>query len=66
MSYAVIPQRIPQDKRAEYNEKILFAIDKGDSQLSLETVYNCYTGIGGLHGRKQDDFANYHQYAEAK
>lgn len=66
MSYAIIPQHIPQDKRAEYNEKILFAIDKGDGQLSPETVYNCYTGIGGLHGLKQDDFANYHQYAEAK
>ena len=27
--YAIIPQQIPQDKRAEVNEKILFAINSG-------------------------------------
>ena len=31
-----------------------------------ESIYNCYTGIGGLHDLKQSDFANYHKYAEAK
>lgn len=66
MIYNIIPQHIPQSKRAEYNEKILFAIDKGDKRLAPETVYNCYTGIGGLHGLQQEDFANYAQYAEAK
>ena len=66
MNYAIIPQQIPQDKRAEYNEKILFDIDTGRGVLPLETIYNCYTGIGGLHGLKQEDFENYNAYAQAK
>lgn len=66
MAYRIVPQAIPQDKREEYNDKILFAIDKADGCVDQETVYNCYTGKGGLHGLKQNDFANYHDYAQAK
>ena len=64
--YAIIPQQIPQDKRAEVNEKILFAIDSGKDLIPKESIYNCYTGIGGLHNLKQADFSSYHRYAEAK
>ena len=64
--YAIIPQRIPRDKRAEVNEKILFAIDSGKDLIPKESIYNCYTGIGGLHNLKQADFSSYHRYAEAK
>ena len=64
--YAIIPQQIPRDKRAEVNEKILFAIDSGKDLIPKESIYNCYTGIGGLHNLKQSDFASYHEYAEAK
>ena len=64
--YAIIPQQIPQGMRAEVNEKILFAIDSGKDLIPAESIYNCYTGIGGLHNLKQSDFANYHEYAEAK
>ena len=64
--YAIIPQQIPQGKRAEINEKILFAINSGKDMIPAESIYNCYTGIGGLHNLKQSDFANYHEYAEAK
>ena len=64
--YAIIPQQIPRDKRAEVNEKILFAIDSGKDLIPKESIYNCYTGIGGLHNLKQADFSNYHRYAEAK
>ena len=64
--YAIIPQQIPQDIRAEVNEKILFAIDSGKDLIPAESIYNCYTGIGGLHNLKQSDFANYNEYAEAK
>ena len=64
--YAIIPQQIPQDRRAEVNEKILFAIDPGKDLIPAESIYNCYTGIGGLHNLKQSDFANYNEYAEAK
>lgn len=64
--YAIIPQQIPRDKRAEVNEKILFAIDSGKDLIPKECIYNCYTGIGGLHNLKQADFSSYHRYAEAK
>ncbi len=64
--YAIIPQQIPQDKRAEVNEKILFSIDSGKGLIPAESIYNCYTGIGGLHNLRQSDFANYHEYSEAK
>ena len=64
--YAIIPQHIPQGKRAEVNEKILFAIDSGKDLIPAESIYNCYTGIGGLHNLRQSDFANYNEYAEAK
>ena len=64
--YAIIPQQIPRDKRAEVNEKILFAIDSGKDLIPKESVYNCYTGIGGLHNLKQADFSSYYRYAEAK
>jgi hypothetical protein len=33
--YQIIPQQIPQDRRAEINEKILFCIDTGKNQLHL-------------------------------
>ena len=64
--YAIIPQQIPQDKRAEVNEKILFSIDSGKGLIPAESIYNCYTGIGGLHNLRLSDFANYHEYSEAK
>ena len=64
--YAIIPQQIPRDKRAEVNEKILFAIDSGKDLIPKESIYNCYTGIGGLHNLKQADFSSYHRYAKAK
>lgn len=66
MIYQIIPQQIPQEKRKEINDKILFCIDTGNKKLSSETIFNCYTGIGGLHGLKQDDFANYYEYSKAK
>jgi hypothetical protein len=64
--YRIIPQQIPQDRRAEINEKILFCIGTGKNELPPETIYNCYTGVGGLHNLKQEDFAGYHAYSQAK
>lgn len=66
MYYPIIPQHIPQERRAEVNEKILFAIDSGRDAVPPKSVYNCYTGIGGLHGLRQSDYGSYHDYAEAK
>ena len=60
--YNIIPQQISQSARGVLNEKILSNINS----LSAEEIYNSYTGIGGLHGLKQSDYANYHEYAKAK
>ena len=64
--YAIIPQQIPQGLRAEINEKILFAINSGKELIPAESIYNCYTGLGGLHELKQSDYSSYHEYAQAK
>ena len=64
--YAIIPQQIPQDRRAEINEKILFAIDSGKDLVPKESIYNCYTGTGGLHNLRQSDFTSYHDTPRAK
>lgn len=64
--YRILPQNIPQERRAEVNEKILFGIDTDSNAFTQEAVYNCYTGIGGLHNLRREDYANYHDFAEAK
>lgn len=66
MMYQTITQQIPQNRRAEINEKILFSIDTGKAQVTAEMIFNCYTGIGGLHHLKQEDYPSYHEYAQAK
>ena len=64
--YAIIPQQIPPDKRKEINDRILFFIDSGKDTIPSESIYNCYTGIGGLHNLRRSDFGSYNEYAEAK
>lgn len=63
--YRIIPQDIPQSRRKEINEKILFSLSTS-KPLPPETVYNCYTGDGGLHDLRQTDYSSYHEYAQAK
>ena len=49
--YKILKVSIPQDKRADINEKVLSILASGDMQgITLEDVFNSYTGIGGLHG----------------
>lgn len=57
---------IPQSRREEINEKILYIINTGSNALPNEVIYNCYTGKGGLHGLDARDFKNYHDFSEAK
>ena len=64
--YAIIPQQIPPNRREEINEKILFCIDSGKDTIPAESIYNCYTGIGGLHNLRRADYSSYNEYAEAK
>lgn len=66
MIYPIDSQLIPHDRRAEINEKILADIDSGNEKIPKESIYNSFTGIGGLHNLKLDDYPNYHEYAKAK
>jgi len=64
--YQIIPQQIPQARRAELNEAILTSILSSDDAFTPESVYNSYTGLGGLHNLRQSDFDSYHEYSKAK
>lgn len=69
VKYRYNNEHIPQESRQELNDKILYLIDQGladQSGISREDIYNAYTGGGGLHGLRRSDFANYHEFAEAK
>lgn len=66
MIHQIIPQNIPQSRRKEINDKILFCIDTGKNAIPAETIYNSYTGIGGLHELKMADYGSYHDFAKAK
>ncbi len=43
-----------------------FTIDSDKDLIPAKSIYNSYTGIGGLYNLKQSDFASYNDYAEAK
>lgn len=64
--YNIIPQNIPADKREEINKKILLCVNAGKDIIPCETIYNCYTGDGGLHDLKAEDFPSFHEYTKAK
>lgn len=66
MLYPIISTKIPKSKRAETNDRILFSINAGRNEISAETIYNTYTGIGGLHNLKAEDYANYNEFSQAK
>lgn len=67
--YKDLKQYIPQEKRKEINEKILYLIDNDmveKSGFTKEIISNMYTGDGGLHGLNYNDFNSFHAYTEAK
>lgn len=69
MKYTFHNERIPQEARQELNDKILYLVDQDLAEregITREDIFNAYTGDGGLHGLKRSDFANYHEYGEAK
>ncbi len=69
MKYAVRDEVIPQDKRQDLNDKILYLIDSGEADkfgIIPEDIYNGYTGDGGLHGLKRSDYDSYFAYSDAK
>ena len=69
MKYIARDERIPQDRRRELNDKILYLIDAGlaeDAGITREDIYNAYTGDGGLHGLKRSDYDSYSEFSVAK
>lgn len=67
--YRDMGMSIPQGKRKEINKKILYMIDNNLCEqmgLSQDVVFNFYTGDGGLHNLKFNDFNNFHEYTKAK
>ena len=69
MKYEPSEQAVPQNKRKEFNEKILYLIDSGKADefsITGTDIYNLYTGDGGLHGLKRSDYGNYSEYSKAK
>lgn len=66
MIYPINNQHIPQTKRKEINEKILYVIGSNSKQIPKEAIFNCYTGIGGLHELNFSDYESFHDYTEAK
>lgn len=64
--YRIIPQSIPSDKRQLINERILQCVNSGRDSIPRESIYNCYTGDGGLHGLKAEDFPSFHAFTKAK
>ncbi|QWU14396.1 Eco57I restriction-modification methylase [Paenibacillus sophorae] len=60
---------IPQNKRKEINEKVLYLIDNNLTEkhgISKNHVFLCYSGDGGLHGLSFSDYANFHEFSSAK
>lgn len=53
MKYAYQTTPIPQGRRKEVNEKVLYLIDSdtaASNAITREDIFNAYTGDGGLHG----------------
>ena len=69
MKYSYHMNTIPTNKRKELNDKVLYLIDSNEtekSDLTPEDLFNAYTGDGGLHELKRNDYANYSDFSQAK
>lgn len=69
MKYLYQTDPIPQDRRKELNEKVLYLVDcnaASANAITPQDIFNAYTGDGGLHELRREDYDNYHEYSEAK
>jgi type I restriction-modification system DNA methylase subunit len=66
MKYQIKNIIIPQNKRKEINEKCLYVVENGLSNLTQSDIFNAYTGIGGLHDLEYKDYNSRYSYGEAK
>lgn len=69
MKYAYLNPAIPTEQREKLNKKVLYLIESGcfaSFHITPEDIFNTYTGCGGLHDLKREDYDNYHNYSMAK
>ena len=69
MKYQIHNINIPQEKRKEINDKILYLIENNlceQHNITKEHVFGMYTGDGGLHGLSYNDYNSFHAYTKAK
>lgn len=69
MKYQILNNIVPQNKRKEVNDKILYLIDNDlceQYNITKNHIFEMYTGYGGLHGLNFNDFNNYHDFSNAK
>ena len=64
--YANIPQNIPPRATRSRSTGRSRIYQNLCEKLPAETVYNSYTGLGGLHGLDRKDFDSYNDYAGQK
>lgn len=65
--YSNLNITVPESKRAQYNTKIVQLITSSTAtEITKEEMFNLFTGKGGLHGLRLEDFDNYYEYAQAK
>jgi trans-aconitate methyltransferase len=69
MKYTPTADIIPNSRRQEINDKILYLIDSQRTAqfgITANDVFNSYTGAGGLHGLSRNDYRNFHDFSVAK
>lgn len=70
MRYKIENQTIPKELREKINEKIIHIIqnnlDEKDTNITKNDIFNSYTGKGGLHNLKYEDYKNYYEYKKDK
>lgn len=69
MKYSITDQTIPQYKRKEINDKIIYLINNNLCErygITQADIFNSYTGDGGLHGLEYSQYNSFHDYTEAK
>ncbi|GAA4880356.1 hypothetical protein GCM10023310_70700 [Paenibacillus vulneris] len=67
--YKITNTVIPQAKRKEINDKILYLIENNLCSrygITAQDVYSSYTGDGALHGLSFNDYDSFHSFTQAK
>jgi len=69
MKYQMHDVAIPKEQREDINTKILYMLSNSQvdyNGFTPEEIGSFFSGAGGLHGLKQEDYYNYHQFSAAK